>query len=570
MLADDQGWGDLSLHGNPILKTPRIDSLARDGAELLNFYVCPVCSPTRAELLTGRYHPRGGVYSTSAGGERLDLGERTIAEVFRAAGYATAAFGKWHNGLQWPYHPNARGFDEYYGFCSGHWGHYFSPMLERNGERVRGEGYLTDDFTNKTISFIEKQAAAERPFFCYVPYNTPHSPMQAPEEFAKQYMDRELPGRWQGGKRGGSEHTLAAYAMCANIDHNVGRVLDKLDELEIVENTIVIYFSDNGPNGWRFNGGMRGIKGSTDEGGVRSPLLIRWPGHIPAAAKIHQIAGAIDLLPTLADLSGVSLAPSNRERNASAKPLDGRSLKPLLLAKAPGAEWPDRLIFSHWNGRVSVRSQQYRLDADGRLYDLKKDRGQTTDLSKEIPEMSKRLAAAVQTWRKEVLGELSREPRPFPVGYPARPTTYLPARDGISHGAIQRNNRFPNDSFFTNWTNEGDRITWDIDVHTAGRYAVALWYTCREQDVGCEMRLSLGASAVSGKITEAFDPPLVGAESDLCPRGEGYVKDWREFAFGEFQLPAGRGTLTLAATKIAGERAIDIRDVRLTLLDPHR
>ncbi|HWC88237.1 MAG TPA: sulfatase-like hydrolase/transferase, partial [Pirellulales bacterium] len=147
ILSDDQGWGDLSVHGNTNLSTPRIDSLARDGAIFDRFFVCPVCSPTRAEFLTGRYHVRGGVFGVSEGGERIDLDERTIAQVFKQAGYATAVYGKWHNGMQYPYHPLARGFDEHYGFCSGHWGEYFSPALEHNGEPVRGDGFIADDLT---------------------------------------------------------------------------------------------------------------------------------------------------------------------------------------------------------------------------------------------------------------------------------------------------------------------------------------------------------------------------------------------------------------------------------------
>ncbi|MEA3461855.1 MAG: sulfatase-like hydrolase/transferase, partial [Bacteroidota bacterium] len=140
ILTDDQGWGDLSVHGNSNISTPNIDELSSSGASLENFYVCAVCSPTRAELLTGRYHFRGGVYSTGGGGERLDMDETTIAEIFKAAGYSTAAYGKWHNGMQYPYHPNGRGFEDYYGFCSGHWGNYHSPMLEHNGKIVQGEG----------------------------------------------------------------------------------------------------------------------------------------------------------------------------------------------------------------------------------------------------------------------------------------------------------------------------------------------------------------------------------------------------------------------------------------------
>jgi len=170
-LSDDQGWGDFSFVGNPNLSTPNIDALVDDGVLFENFFVCPVCSPTRAEFLTGRYHVRSGVAGTGgAGRERLDLDERTIAEALQAAGYKTAAFGKWHNGTQAPYHPNSRGFDYFYGFCSGHWGNYFSPMLEENGEIVRGQGFAADDFTNRAMEFIE--ANQDDPFFVYLVFRS--------------------------------------------------------------------------------------------------------------------------------------------------------------------------------------------------------------------------------------------------------------------------------------------------------------------------------------------------------------------------------------------------------------
>jgi len=329
ILADDQGWGDLSVNGNSNLSTPNIDSLARTGAIFDRFYVCPVCSPTRAEFFTGRYHPRGGVRGVSTGGERLDLDERTIGDTFKAAGYATGAFGKWHNGTQWPYHPNARGFDEYYGFTSGHWGSYFDPPMDHNGKPAKGKGYITDDLTDHAIQFIEK--SKDRPFFCYVPYNTPHSPMQVPDRFYQKFAKADLKKRSHDASQEDLDFTRAALAMCENIDWNVGRILQRLDELKLADHTIVIYFSDNGPNSWRWNGGMKGRKGSTDEGGVRSPFLIRWPGRIPAGTRVPQIAGAIDLLPTLADLAGISMA--------SQKPLDGISLTPLLLGKPiPGKD----------------------------------------------------------------------------------------------------------------------------------------------------------------------------------------------------------------------------------------
>lgn len=179
--------------------------------------------PARAEMLTGRYHPRGGVYSTSTDGERLDLDETTIAKVFNEAGYKTVAFGKWHNGMQYPYHPNAREFDEFYGFCSGHWSNYFSPVLEHNGELVKGNGYVIDDFTEKAISFIEKNQ--NKPFFVYLPFNTQHSPMQVPSRWWNKFKNKELEKLHRDPEKENLQHTRAALAMCENIDWNVGRIL---------------------------------------------------------------------------------------------------------------------------------------------------------------------------------------------------------------------------------------------------------------------------------------------------------------------------------------------------------
>jgi len=555
IVSDDQGWGDLSVHGNTNLATPRIDALARAGARLDRFFVCPVCSPTRAELLTGRYHVRGGVHSTSTGGERLDLDESTVAEAFKAAGYATAAFGKWHNGLQWPYHPNARGFDEYYGFCSGHWGHYFSPELEHNGQLVRGNGFIIDDLTDHALAFVE--ANRSRPFFCYLPLNTPHSPMQVPDRFFEKFDGADLAMRHRDPKQEDLPHTRAALAMCENIDANVGRLLDRLDQLGLADDTIVIYFSDNGPNGWRWNAGMKGRKGSTDEGGVRSPCFIRWPARIKAGTMVPQIAGAIDLLPTLTDLAGID--------RVGAKPLDGVSLKPLLTGDGGG--WPDRLIFSYWSGRTSVRSQQYRLDAAGHLYDMVADPGQDRDVAKDHPDVTRRLTQAVARWKNEVLSELGQDDRPFPVGHRERPVTLLPARDGVPHGGIQRSAKPPNCSFFTHWTSTDDRMTWDIDVATAGRYEAAVHYTCAPENVGATIELAFGDARVRAKVTEAHDPPLVGKAQDRSPRIESYVKDFKPLRLGTLDLKAGRGDLALRAVEIPGRGVIDVRYVVLTLLD---
>lgn len=558
ILSDDQGWGDLSVHGNTNLATPQIDSLARDGAIFDRFFVCPVCSPTRAEFLTGRYHPRGGVWSTSTGGERLNLDERTIGDAFKAAGYATGAFGKWHNGTQWPYHPNARGFEEYYGFCSGHWGHYFDPVLEHNGQTVRGKGFIVDDLTDHAIEFIEQHQ--RQPFFCYLPYNTPHSPMQVPERFYEKFREATLPLRAADRREEDLETTRAALAMCENIDWNVGRVLAKLAELKLTENTIVIYFADNGPNSWRWNGEMKGRKASTDEGGVRSPLLIRWPGHIPAGLRVTQIAAAIDLLPTLAALTGIKPAVN--------KPLDGKSLAPLLLGKA--TDWPDRLLFSHWNGKVSARSQQYRLDQNGKLFDPAADPAQRHDLSQDQPETTARMRAAMVDWQASVLSELKRnaaDERPLTVGYREFPITQLPARDGVAQGNITRSARAPNCSFFENWTSVNDSIAWNIEVHTPGKYEAVVLYTCPEADLGSTVELDFAGQRVQAKVSEAFDPPLVGAEQDRVERnGESLVKDFRPLSLGTFELPAGKGPLTLRATTIPARSVMDVRGVTLTLI----
>jgi len=555
-LSDDQGWGDLSVHGNQNLATPHIDSLARDGALVERFFVSPVCSPTRAELLTGRYHPRGGVYSTSTGGERLDLDEMTIADTFRAAGYKTAAFGKWHNGMQYPYHPNGRGFDEFYGFCSGHWAEYFDSQLEHNGQLVRGDGYIIDDLTSRAMKFIEQHR--QRPFLCYLPYNTPHSPMQVPDRFYKRFDGVDVEMRHRDADREDMLMTRAALAMCENIDWNVGRVLRKLEQLDLTERTIVVYFADNGPNSWRWNGDMKGRKGSTDEGGVRSPCLIRWPARIPAGKRVDQIAAAIDLLPTLADLAGIPVA--------SQKPLDGRSLRPLLLESHP--EWGDRMIFSHWRGRVSVRTERFRLDHQGKLFDMINDGGQRVDVAEAHPDVTGRLGDAVTQWREGLLPGLGKDDRPFPVGYPEFPTTFLPARDGVPTGNVRRSNKFPNSTYLLNWNSLEDVITWDIEVAHAGTYEVALHYACPTSDVGAEFELCFGDRQLRGKVSQAHDPPLLGPQHDRVPRMEGPIKDFNRMVAGRLDLPAERGPLTIRALKIPGNQVMALRYLELTLMSP--
>ena len=555
ILTDDQGWGDLSLHGNTNLDTPNIDKLAADGAQFDRFFVCPVCSPTRAEFLTGRYHTRSGVYSTSAGGERLNLDETTIGDVFKKAGYATGAFGKWHNGMQYPYHPNGRGFDEYYGFASGHWGDYFSPPLEHNGRIVQGEGFIIDDLTSKAIEFIEAKKNADQPFFVYLPYNTPHSPMQVPDRFWDKYKDREISMHNREPQKEDDLHLRCALAMCENIDWNIGRIVEKLDQLDLTEDTIIAYFHDNGPNGTRWNGDMKGRKGSTDEGGVRSPLIIRWPAKIKPGTTIEPIAGAIDLLPTLADCAGIEIGGN--------KPLDGVSLAPLLTGPE-GKDWQhaDRVIFSHWKGKVSARSQQHRLDLKGALFDLATDPGQRKDVAREYPDIHAIMQKDLDEWKAEHLPGLTQETdqRPFLIGHPDAVYTQLPARDAEVTGKIERSNRFPNCSFFRNWIDPTDTISFVGEVPADGTFEVELHYACPKADIGSTIELSFGDARLTTRLTEAHDPPLRGMENDRTEgRAESYVKDFKAINIGRIDLRKGSGPLTLRALEMPGGQVMEFR-----------
>lgn len=547
ILTDDQGWGDLSSNGNTNIETPNIDKLAETGVTFDRFYVCAVCSPTRAELLTGRYHVQSGVFSTGAGGERLDVDETTIAEVFKDAGYATAAYGKWHNGMQPPYHPNSRGFEDYYGFCSGHWGNYYSPMLEHNGTIVKGDGFIIDDFTQHGIDFIEKNK--NQPFLLYLPFNTPHSPMQVPEEWWNKYENKKLEMfNWDKEKEN-VLFTKAALAMCENIDWNMGRIVNKVEELGLSENTIIIYLSDNGPNGVRWNGNMRGRKGSIDEGGVRSPMIMKWDGTFTAGKKIKKIASGIDLLPTLADFANIDLQTKNQ--------LDGISIKKLLLEEKP--EWNDRIIYNSWKKKTSLHSQKFRLDAQNKLYEIAEDPGQKNDVSEKYPKEFLKLVQAKEKWVTEVASQLDETVnRPFTIGHPDYDFTQLPARDGIAHGNIIRSNKWPNSSFYLNWISTNDSITWNSEVLTKGEYDVELYYTCPSENIGSTVQLSFGDSKLNFKIKEAFDSPLL-KDDDIYPRGEGYVKRFNRINMGTIKLEKGIGTLILKAIEIPGSQVMDFR-----------
>ncbi len=562
VMTDDQGWGDIRAHGNPLIETPTLDLLAGQGARFDRFLVSPVCAPTRASLLTGRYHLRTGTAWVTGGLEAMRASEVTIAEVLKEAGYATGCFGKWHNGAQYPRHPNGQGFDTFVGFCGGHWNNYFDTILERNGEEFRTEGYITDALTNEAIQFIEEHQ--HEPFFCYIPYNTPHSPDQVPDQFFQKYKDR------------GSEDKLASvYGMVENIDQNLDRLLQTLEQLNLAENTIVLFLTDNGANSNRYDGFMRGQKGSVHEGGVRVPLFIRWPGKIAPGTTVSQLSAHIDLMPTILELTGV------RTPESVSRKFDGVSLVPLLDGYEP--EWPDRMIFTHQYRRPtglspapgSVRSQRYRYVREGgtaQLYDMVSDPTESRNLAEELPSITEEFATAYDRWFDDV-SSTGIGPFPIPVGHPQRDTTELPAQDARLSGSVRfwATAGWAND-WITNWDDTDDRIDWEIEVIEPGDYDLILKYTCPEANLGAQVEGQVGDQKTQGTVLVAHDPEPIPSP-DRLPRGrrnkdghwtgEAFEKEWMTLKLGTLKLPQGEHQLTLRATEVPGLGVLDLKGVIL-------
>jgi arylsulfatase A len=424
IITDDQGYGDFSAHGNPHLKTPNLDQLGRESIQFDRFFVSPVCAPTRAALLTGRYDLRTGVWGVTGGRETMRREEVTLADALRAAGYRTGLIGKWHNGSHYPYSPRGRGFDEFFGFAHGHWNDYFDTELQRNGKRVKTRGYISDVLTDEAIKFVEQNR--RRPFFLMLAYNAPHTPYQVPDRYFDHFKGMGL-----------NDGLACIYGMCANLDDNIGRLLKRLDQLALADNTLVLFLTDNGANSARFNAGMRGYKGSVHEGGTRVPLFVRWPARFKTPHRVETIAAHIDLFPTILELCN---APQPRSL-----PLDGRSLVPLLDGNSAG--WPERILFTHRTRganppevtRGAARNQRYRLVTEGtgyQLYDLGADPGQRKDVAKDHPEIVQELSRAYESWfadvTKDGFGRL-----PIPIGHPEQRVVQLPAAEAILEGGVR-------------------------------------------------------------------------------------------------------------------------------------
>ena len=476
VLTDDQGYGDLACHGNPILKTPNLDRMHAESVRFTDFHVSPLCTPTRGALLTGRDPGRNGAYRTSAGRTMLHQEERTLADLFSGAGYATGLFGKWHLGDNVPNRPQDHGFQDVVwhrcggvGQVSDYWGNdYFDDTYERNGQLEKFEGYCTDVWFSEAISFIEENR--EEPFFLYLPLNAPHSPYVVEEKWSAPYRDT---ANWKQGPE--------FYGMIANLDDNFGRLRRRLEDLDLDENTILIFMTDNGTaNGGQFDGfdsealmgfnaGMRGKKASIYDGGHRVPFFIRWPvGGLEGGRDISNLAVHVDLLPTLAELCGIPV-PADRE-------LDGVSLVPLLQGHED--DWPREQVVMQFHGgagfladRIEVEgsylmTERWRLLNGRELYDIVADPAQRKDVAAEHPDVMAQLWSHYAPYWKSVLPGM--RPVRIDLGNPTENPTQLCSQDWYMQSG--------NPPWNFRLIGKLPRVTapWMVTVKKAGRYRLTL------------------------------------------------------------------------------------------------
>ncbi|VGO18922.1 Arylsulfatase [Pontiella sulfatireligans] len=434
MVTDDQGYGDIAAHGNPVIQTPEMDRLHSQSIRLTDFHVDPTCAPTRGALMSGKFSHRARVWHTVRGGNHLREGEITMADVFKHNGYDTAMFGKWHLGANYPYRPMDRGFDEWLGLGDGgpntsdcwFWNDRVNDMYWHNGEREYREGFNPDVFYREAGEYVKKHKG-EKPFFIYLPTYVPHKPYSFPApDFHEKYLAMGL-----------EKELVAFYASIARVDWNIGQLRKTLEEKGIADNTILIFMTDNGSTHTEvFNAGMSGHKGSTNEGGHRVPCFIHWPaGKLGAPRDISNLTAHIDVLPTLMELCGMQ-SPEPMD-------LDGKSLVPLFHGKTP--DWQNRTLVVEKQRQLeynrkynAIMNGSWRLLGHSKLYDISKDPAQKTNVAKEHPEVVEKLLKDFEAYWKRV----TPDDRSFPTPIAGTPydeelllgISELRDGDGYAHG----------------------------------------------------------------------------------------------------------------------------------------
>ena len=496
IITDDMGYGDVGINGNTMLKTPHLDQLAKQSVRMTDFHVDPTCAETRAALMTGRYSCRTGVWHTINGRSILREDEVTMADVFESNGYATAMFGKWHLGDNYPFMPRDRGFQTTLIHGGGGvtqtpdvWGNdYFDDTYFRNGKLEPQKGYCTDVFFDATMEFVEEHR--DEPFFAYLATNAAHGPYRCPKEFSKPYLDQ------------GVEKTMSSfYGMIANIDENVGKLCAKLAELELEKDTILIFMSDNGTArgmlkkdaikkgiyDWiGFNGGLSGTKASKLEGGHRVPFFVRWPaGKVEGGKDAGTLTAQFDLLPTFVDLCDLKMPREVK--------FDGQSLKEVWLDPDKKTELANRTLVVHsqrvetpekWRSS-SVMKQNWRLINGKYLYDLESDRAQKKDVAKGHPEVVKELRNSYDAWWDSVSARFDEYVR-IPLGSEAEPNTLLTCHDWhATEGEVPWNQGKIKADLSSNGF-------WAVDVKQGGKYQVTL----RVRPEGVKYKFKTGEARV--------------------------------------------------------------------------
>ncbi len=557
ILTDDQGWGDFGFNGNEIVQTPVLDSLSQKAAHLTNFYVSPLSASTRAGILTGRDHLRTGAMSVTRSSENMDEREQTIAEVFKANDYSTGCFGKWHNGAHYPQDPNGQGFDEFVGFCAGHLTNYFDSRLQHNQQFFSGEGYITDLLTDRAIDFMGESIKNDTPFFCYVPYNAPHAPYQVPDEYYDKYVHIATSD---------TDMTPAVYAMCENLDFNIGRLLSYISQSGIEDNTLIVFMTDNGPNNPRYNGVLKGRKGQSYEGGFKVPCLVYWKGHIESI-EIPNTTSYIDIMPTILDVCGIESTP------VDGREVSGVSLKSLLTKEQ--TELEERFLFTHRAySHLELEScegvaynDRYKLITFGEgrreLYDKQNDPSEEHDLYAENPQLAATFSAAYDAWFADVTPEYERSiSRTAHIGILDEPIE-LPSHEALMSGDTR---------YYTNihgWAGDWlvdmspkDAVYWDVVVDTEADYQITLQYSSTDQP----HKVSLaGGEVVDLKPYTAQRVP----SPDRSPRVEAYEQIWGEQSIGVVHLDKGEQQIKLLfdANRTINRGALEVKGIQIVKLD---
>ncbi len=538
IITDDQGYGDLGFHGNPHVQTPVLDKLARESLRLNQFYVSPVCAPTRASMMTGRYSLRTGVRDTYNGGAIMAPEEVTIAEMLKNAGYRTGIYGKWHLGDNYPSRPQDQGFDESLIHLAGGMGQpgdfttyfqmdssYFDPVLWRNGEQKAYNGYCSDIFTDGAIEFLAVDS--DQPFFLYLSFNAPHTPLQVPDAYYEKYKGIDPSSGFEGDERPfaemsekDKEDARKVYGMVTNIDDNVGRLLAQLDEQGLSENTIVIFMTDNGPQQRRYNAGMRGLKGNVFRGGIRVPFLIRWPSVLERDREIDTALAHIDILPTLAEICEASL-PEDRI-------IDGKSFYPLLKGES-NKDFDERPLFFYWSRKYpelynNIAWQKGRYKLVGRtgynapieafeLYDIQADEFELNDLVKGHLPLAKEMKKELDHMLQELLSSphFSEPPR-IVIGTEHENPVFLNRNDAGGQRGI--------------WTQEEVHGTWKVAIRE-GRYKLRFKFIQPIQGRG---KMLLEANH------QIYQTETIEMDGDILEMGEVYFTDMETDLIPHFEI----------------------------------